>query len=302
MPTIPDSKNVLITGASGLIGTALARVLADKGYQVYALERNNRDAAFQIDTNSKRIVLDESVPLSAVINLAGSSIAEGRWTERRKQQIWDSRIFTTELLCKALTQLPQPPEVLVSASAIGFYGNKCNEPANEDSPPGDDFLASLSIAWERAADHAALAAIRTVKLRFGLVLSEHGGVLGNLVLPLKLAVVGRLGSGRHLQSWISLTDTVAVIVQCIENQQFSGPLNVVAPEVLSNREFARTLSDVLARPQLPPLPATVVRLMFGELADAALLASSNITSTRLTELGIEPQHSSLREALKAIYS
>lgn len=302
MTSDSSNKNILITGASGLIGSALQEYLTGAGYRVFALERHGGNGPFVFDQDNERMDLDASIPLAAVINLAGAGIADGRWTEKRKQEIWDSRIRTTTLLCEALAQLPHKPEVLISASAIGFYGKQCRQPADEESPAGDDFLANLSVAWEQAADAATQSGIRTVKLRFGLVLSDKGGVLENLVLPLKLAVVGRLGDGTHLQSWIGLADALSIISGCIENRNFSGPLNAVAPEVVTNREFARSLSKALSRPQLPPLPAAVVRVMFGEMADAALLASANINSKRIAELGVSLQHPALGEALQAIYS
>ena len=296
-----DSKNILISGASGLIGTALIESLSASGYRVFPLDRKRTNAPFTFNLAEGRVHLDDTVPLHGVINLAGASIADGRWSNTRKQQIWNSRIRTTELLTDALANLQHKPEVFISASAIGFYGNNRYEVADESSNPGDDFLARLSVAWEQAADRATAAGIRTIKTRFGLVLSDKGGVLENLVLPMSLAVVGRLGDGNHLQSWISIEDAVACIIKAIENESFSGPVNLVAPEVVSNDEFSRALSYALGRPRLPALPAAMVRLMFGELADAALLASSNITSTRLNELGVSLRHPTLEQALKAIY-
>lgn len=297
-----DSQNVLITGASGLIGSAIGNALREAGYTVYALERSNKNAPFNIDISENRIELDAGIPLTAVINLAGANIAGGRWTEKRKQLLRDSRLQTTRLLCEALAQSQQKPELLLSASAIGFYGSQQTEPADENAEPGDDFLARLSVDWEKATEAAADADIRVVILRFGLVMSADGGMLDKLIMPLKAAVAGRIGDGSHLQSWISIRDVVSVMLRCMENREFSGPLNVVAPEVLSNKEFVRTLSQVLRRPLLPPVPVPVARLMFGEMADAALLASSNIRSSRMQELGMTPAFPNLKEALEAEFS
>ncbi|MCG8413178.1 MAG: TIGR01777 family oxidoreductase [Pseudomonadales bacterium] len=277
----------------------MTRALEAAGYRVYPLSRVSASAPFFYDQANGSMQLSEDIPLTAVINLAGASIADGRWTQKRKNTIWRSRVETTQKLCEALSKLPNKPGALLSASAIGFYGADRYQPAAEDAPAGNDFLADLSVAWEQATESAQNAGIRTVALRFGLVLSAAGGVLTNLIMPLGLAVVGRLGNGNHLQSWISIDDAVAIILLCLENESFSGALNVVAPEVVSNREFADTMSQVWRRPQLPPMPAAVVRLMFGEVADAALLANSNIRSTRLQELGVNLQHPSLREALTA---
>lgn len=292
-------KNILVTGASGLIGSAISHALREQGYTVYALERSAPDAPFNIDINENRIELDAGIPLTAVINLAGANIAGGRWTEKRKQIIRDSRLQTTRLLCEALAQLPQKPELLLSASAIGYYGSQQSEPADENAEPGDDFLARLSVDWEKATEAAADANIRVVILRFGLVMSADGGMLDKLIMPLKTAVAGRIGDGSHLQSWISIRDVVSVMLRCVGNSDFSGPINVVAPEVVSNREFVRILSQVLHRPLLPPVPVPIARLMFGEMADAALLASSNIRSSRMKELEVELAYPTLKQALEA---
>ena len=295
-------KNILISGASGLIGSALAKELTESGHNVYTLDRTDSDSPFFYDQAKGEIHLSNEVPLDAVINLAGASIADGRWTRKRKQLIWDSRVRTTQLLSEALGKLSKPPEVMLSASAIGFYGNNADSPVDESAESADDFLANLSVAWESATDAAAEAGIRVVRLRFGLVLDADGGVLENLVLPLKLAVVGKIGNGQQFQSWISLQDALTIMQQCIGNQAIAGPINLVAPEVVSNGDFAKTLSKVLKRPQLPPMPAPIVRLMFGEMADAALLASSNIRSARMSELDIELKHPTLVSALESVYS
>ena len=285
-----------------MIGQAISRALQAQGFKVFALERKRQDAPFYYDQKNGEITLDASIPLAVVINLAGANISDGRWTNQRKQTIWDSRVTTTTLLCEALAALPHKPKVLLSGSAIGYYGKDCHEPADEETAPGDDFLARLSIAWEAATRPAVDAGIRTVLLRFGLVMSSEGGVLDKLVMPMGLAVAGRLGDGSHLQSWIGLQDLVRTLQQCISNQNFSGPINVVAPQVLSQKEFVRTLSEVLRRPLLPAVPVSIARVLFGEMADAALLASANIQSKRMSELGIELQCPTLREALQLEYS
>lgn len=292
--------SILLSGASGLLGSALTQSLNGLGYQVFPLSRTSSSAPFYYDQANGLVHLSDEIPLTAVINLAGASIADGRWTQKRKDMIWSSRVDTTRQLCEALSKLSHQPKVLMSASAIGFYGADCSDPANEDSDPGNDFLADLSVAWEAATQPAQAAGIRTVNLRFGLVLSGEGGVLANLIMPLGLAVVGRLSNGSHLQSWVSIDDAVAIVIACLNTDSFTGPLNVVAPEVVSNKEFALTMSEVMRRPQLPPMPAAMVRLMFGEVADAALLASSNIESKRLPELKFTFQHPTLREAFVSV--
>lgn len=297
-----SDRNALISGASGMIGKAISQTLESQGYRVYALDRQRRDVPFFYDQAQETVNLDASISLDVVINLAGANIADGRWTQQRKQVIWESRVTTTRLLCEALATLPHRPQVLLSGSAIGYYGKDRSEAADEESAPGHDFLAELSVAWEEATGPAVNAGIRTVILRFGLVMSSQGGVIDKLVMPLRLAVAGRLGDGNHLQSWISLQDVVQTMEQCIANQNFSGPINVVAPEVLRQKEFVRTLSRVLKRPLLPPVPAGIARLMFGEMADEALLASANINSKRMQELGVDLRHPTLQEALQAEFS
>lgn len=292
--------NILITGASGLVGTALSSVLETNGFTIYKLDRVNSAAPFYYDQESERVQLSSDIPLEAVINLAGASIADGRWTKQRKQTIWNSRVKLTELLCDAIVDLPKPPRVLLSASAIGFYGHNCNEIANEESPAGSDFLADLSVAWEAAANLVKKSGVRVVNLRFGLVLSRNGGVLANLLTPFGLAVVGRLADGKHLQSWIHIDDATAIVAACIEQEDFAGAINLVAPEVVNNQQFAQCMSEVFKRPKLPPMPAALVRLLFGEIADAALLASANIQSRRLEELNVNLKYPTLRESLQAL--
>ncbi len=295
------SGNILITGGSGFIGSTLGVHLKGLGYSIHYLDRKDSAAPFYYDQASGVMHLCQGIPLDCVINLAGSSIADGRWTQRKKAEIWDSRIKTTEQLGTALAQLPRPPRTILSASAVGFYGNACQEPCNENSPAGEDFLAKLAVAWEKATDPAAAEGIRVVHMRFGLVLHASGGVLANLIAPMGLAVVGHLGNGEHLQSWISLQDVHSAIKCCMQHENFEGPINLIAPEVVTNKVFADTMSEVLRKPQLPAIPAAIVRLMFGEVTDAALLASSNIQSTRFGELGFEPQHPSLKEGLAAAF-
>lgn len=296
------TDNILITGASGFIGSALSCALEEEGYRVFKLDRVDPKSPFYYDSEQKKVILDEKTPLRAVINLAGANIADRRWNQRRKEVISNSRIEITTALSEAIARLPAKPEVLLSASAIGFYGNQCTLPTDEFGNPGKDFLADLSIAWESATEAARSAGIRVVYMRFGLVLDANGGVLKKLVLPMRTAVVGRVGDGQHLQPWIAMTDLIRFIKQLIVDQHFSGPINLVAAKPATNAEFSSTMASILKRPQLPPLAAPIVRLLFGEMADAALLASSNIISSRQQELATELQYPSLEGALSAIYS
>lgn len=294
--------NVLITGASGMIASALAPQLELAGYAVHKLSRTNMSAPFYFDPLAGRMRFNSDIPLHAVINLAGANIAERRWTPAQKEKILHSRRTTTLQLCETLAAMPQPPKVLLSASAIGYYGGQQHDPVDESGSAGSDFLAEVSIEWEQATESAIAAGIRTVVLRFGLVLDGSGGVIKNLVMPGGLMVVGRLGDGQHKMSWISLNDAIKVMLAALSNDAFSGTLNVVAPQVINNREFARALSRAKRRPAMPPIPAPIVRLMFGEMADAALLASSNIQSSRLQELGVTLDYPDIDSALQKCFA
>jgi len=296
------TDSILISGASGFIGSALAHALHQDGFRVFALDRVDPQSPFYYDSEHNTVRLDEETPLRAVINLAGANIADGRWSPRRKETIWNSRVELTRALSEALARLPQKPQVLLSASAIGYYGNQCNTATDEFGNPGTDFLADLSVAWESATQAASDAGIRVVWMRFGLVLAAHGGVLKKLALPMRAAVVGRVGDGQHLQPWIALSDLIRLVKQLLVEQDFSGPINLVAPEPATNAEFSSAMALALRRPQLPPLPAAVTRMLFGEMADAALLASSHIISSRQQELAATLAYPTLDGALAAIYA
>ncbi|GAB5501123.1 MAG: hypothetical protein PsegKO_34340 [Pseudohongiellaceae bacterium] len=297
-----DSKkaNVLITGASGLIGSALHSELESRNFRVYALDRHDSAAPFHYDQQARKMHLDPDIPLFAVINLAGANLADGRWNDQRKQTILHSRTHTTADLCDALVKLPQRPEVLLSASAMGYYGDTGERQVDENSPAGDDFLAEVAKQWEAATEAARASEIRTVHMRFGLVLSPAGGVLPNFILPFRLAAVGTVGSGRQYLSWISLPDVLQVILRFLEDDSLNGDFNLVSGQPITNREFSRTLARALRRPRLPPLPAPIIRLMFGEMGDAALLGSNRVVSVRLPEEGITIQHPDLDTALQQV--
>jgi uncharacterized protein len=283
-----------------MIGQALTEKLTESGYQVFPLSRHDQAAPFYYDQARGLIKLSEQLPLHGVINLAGANISAKRWSKARKQEILDSRSLTTTLLAEALAALPNKPHFLLSASAIGFYGDTGSTTVDENSPAGSDFLAQVSIAWEQATAAAVKAGIRTVQLRFGLVLSPAGGVLKNFILPLGLASVGLVGDGRQYMSWISIDDALMAIEQLMQNEACAGPVNLVADGAVTNAQFMRQLATTLHTVQLPRLPAFMVRLMFGEMADAALLLSSRVRSSRLQELGIQLQHPQLEQALAAL--
>jgi uncharacterized protein (TIGR01777 family) len=239
--------------------------------------------------------------MDAVIHLAGENIGV-RWTRARKARILESRVKGTRLLSETAMQMTKPPAVMVSASAVGIYGNRGDEILTEDSPPGaaDDFLVSTGLQWEGSADAARRAGIRVVHPRFGLVLSHRGGALGRMLMPFRLGIGGRLGPGSQWMSWISIDDAVSALIVLMVNEAAVGPVNVTSPAPVRNREFTRTLGRILGRPTVLPVPSHGLRLMFGEMADATLLASTRVVPKRLLALGFQFQHPALEPALRAV--
>jgi uncharacterized protein len=236
-----------------------------------------------------------------VVHLAGAGIGDKRWSEDRKREIHDSRTRGTDLLARTLAELDRPPRVLLSGSAIGFYGSRGDDVLTEVSAPGDDFLARLVADWEGAAAPAAEAGIRTVFLRSGVVLAGHGGILPRMALPFRFFVGGRLGSGRQWMSWVTLTDEVGAIRFLIDREGVSGPVNVVAPEPATNAELAKALGAVLHRPAAIPVPAFAPRLLLGrEMADGLLFASQRVRPDVLVAAGYGYAHTEITAALRAV--
>lgn len=283
-----------------MIGSALRRHLADLGYNVFTLDRRNNNTPFHYLESTHRVFLDPSMPLYAVINLAGPSIADGRWTPARKTLLLSSRAELTRALATAMAALPAQPSLFLSASAIGYYGQTGVTTVDENSPPGTDFLAAIATSWEAATAPAELAGINTIHMRLGVVLSKDGGMLKQLLLPFKLGLGGRVGSGKQFLSWISITDVLAVIAHLLETNPPSGPLNLVTGHAVTNAEFSAQLAQVLKRPCLLPLPATLAKMIFGEMADALLLGSSRVQSVKLDTLGIRLKYPTLGTALHAL--
>ena len=223
--------------------------------------------------------------VDGVVHLAGENIAAGRWTAARKARIRDSRVDGTRRLSEALARLEQPPKTFIVASAIGFYGDRGDERVTEASAPGSGFLPEVCQAWEAAAAPASDAGIRVVHLRIGIVLTPAGGALGQMLLPFKMGVGGVIGSGRQYMSWVALDDVLASVLHALRTEGLSGPVNVVAPNAVTNAEFTNALGRVLRRPTVLPMPAFAARLVFGEMGDALLLASARVEPTRLEESG-----------------
>ena len=289
---------VLITGASGLVGNCLSPALMAAGHDAVALVRRPAGVG-SLGWNPASGDLDPSAldGVDAVVHLAGENIAARRWTTRQKARIRDSRVAGTQLLATALAALTTPPQVLVSASAIGYYGNRGALELDESSPPGDDFLAGVCRAWEAATAPAGQRGIRVVHLRTGVVLSTAGGALAKMLTPFRLGLGGRLGDGRQFMSWVALDDLVAIIVGLLTDTPLAGPVNAVAPGAITNGEFTRALGRALHRPTMLPMPAAVARLAFGEMADALLLASTRVRPARLLDAGFRFRWPRIDEAL-----
>lgn len=295
--------NTLVTGASGLVGTALLPALIAKGHQVKRLVRSAPDkTAGVIEWNPERgmINADNLEGTDAVIHLAGENISEGRWTDEKKKRIRDSRVNGTQFLCETLAKLSSKPQTLISASAIGFYGDRRDEVLTEQSASGSDFLSEVCREWELATKAAADAGIRVVNLRFGVILSAEGGALKKMLTPFKLGVGGKVGSGKQYMSWIALDDAVSAIIFALETESLRGPVNVVTPHAVTNLEYTKALGNVLSRPTFFTVPAFGARLAFGEMADALLLSSARVEPARLKEAGFKFQYPELEGALQHI--
>jgi hypothetical protein len=292
---------VAVSGASGLLGSALLPALRAAGWIPRPLVRRAAAAdEVQWDPAVGTLDLKALEGVTAAVHLAGESIAAGRWTAEAKRRIRESRIQGTRLLAESLARLRVRPRVLVTASAVGIYGDRGDTPLDETSDLGTDFLARVGQEWEAAAQPAVDAGIRVVPLRFGIVLAREGGALPRMLTPFRMGVGGPLGSGRQWMSWIAIDDAVAAVLEALRNEAARGPINAVAPEPVRNAEFAARLGEALGRPAIIPAPAFALRALFGEMADGALLASQRVLPARLTALGFHFKYPTLPETLEAI--
>jgi uncharacterized protein (TIGR01777 family) len=293
---------ILLTGSSGLIGRALLTFLTADGHKVVRLTRSRNPAPGQHiswDPLAGAIDADGLEDFDAVVHLAGESIV-GRWTAEKKARILESRAKGTRLLSESLAHARSRPPVLVSASAIGYYGNRGAQVMDEESSPGSMFLSQVATAWEEATEAARRNGIRVVNLRIGFVLSKEGGGLAAMLLPFKLGVGGRIGSGRQYMSWIAVDDVVGAISHAILSDALRGPVNAVAPYPVTNQEFTKTLGGVLRRPTIFPLPAFAAHMVMGEMADELLLASTRVEPKRLLAGGYEFRFPQLQGALRHV--
>ena len=292
---------IAISGSTGLIGSAFARAAAAAAHTAIPLVRKRGvPSSVYWDPESGVIDSDALEGVDAVVHLAGESIASRRWTAAQKARILESRKKGTELLASTLARLSRRPGVLVSASAIGYYGDCGERILTENSPSGSDFLAEVCREWERATAAASNAGIRVVHLRTGIVLSSAGGALPKMATPFKFFVGGKIGSGAQYMSWIDLEDEVQVILHCIQNGSIQGAVNSVGPSAVTNAEFTRTLGRVMSRPSVFPRPAFMARLMLGEMADALLLSSQRVQPAKLTSTGYAFRHTNLEDTLRKI--
>jgi uncharacterized protein (TIGR01777 family) len=299
---------IIISGASGLVGKALADNLRAEGHIVAHLVRLTGNLApgdIRWAPTSASIDASALEGADAVVHLSGANVAEGRWTHARKQVLRSSRIDSTRLLVDSLSRLQQKPRVFVCASAIGYYGNRGDEILTESSHQGKDFLSYLARDWEGEAARAEHSGIRAVILRFGVILAAQGGALPQMLPPFKRGFGGRLGSGQQWMSWITLDDVIRIIRAAIgdaqpENTQYRGPINVVSPNPVRNTEFTQTLANVLGRSARFRVPAFALRLAFGEMANELLLSSQRVMPEQLQSSGYAFQHENLEPALRAI--
>jgi uncharacterized protein len=293
---------VLVTGSSGLIGKALVSFLTSGHHEVIKLVRARADLLpNEIAWDPEKGIINKGLleNLDAVVHLAGENIT-GRWTQNKKKRIIESRVNGTMLLSKALSELHNPPEVFVSASAIGYYGNQGSSILNEKSPAGSGFLADVCQEWEEATQDAKERGIRTVNLRIGMVLDSHGGALKKMLTPFKLCLGGVMGSGAQYISWITLNDLIGVIFYLLKQTNISGPVNGVSPQPVTNKEFTKTLGSVLHRPTILAMPAPIVSMLFGEMGDEILLSSQRVKPEVLLEKGYRYQNPELKGALEQL--
>lgn len=295
---------ILISGSSGLVGTALCQALKNKGHQVIRLVRDKSkvsDDAIFWDPENEGWDSSYSLPkfenMDAVVNLSGENIA-GRWTDDKKNKIKSSRVKSTKTLSHILSSLKNPPEVLINGSAIGFYGDRGEELLTEESAPGDNFLSNVCQDWERAAvENLIKTKIRVVLLRTGMVLSTKGGGLATMLTPFKFGLGGVLGNGHQYMSFISLDDLVNIIIFLIENKQIIGPVNAVTPHPITNQEFTKTLGKVLHRPTILAVPKFLPSLIFGQMADDLLFASQKVYPKKLANAGFHFKYPTIESAL-----
>lgn len=297
---------IAIAGGTGLVGQALTDHLIDKGHSIFILTRNTSNKKEKANVTYVEWLKESSSPetsldgIDAFVNLAGESINSGRWTEEQKKKIIESRISSTKEINRIIGSLQNKPEVLVNASAIGYYGTSETQTFTEkDTTPGSDFLASTVYAWEKEAEHAKADGVRTVFTRFGIVLDKDEGALPRMMLPYKMFVGGKIGSGEQWMSWVHIKDVVGAITFCLENKDIDGPVNVVSPQPKQMKDFGKTLGKVMGRPHWFPTPGFALKVALGEMS-VLVLEGQKVLPTKLEEKGYNFFFSHLDDALSDI--
>jgi uncharacterized protein (TIGR01777 family) len=296
-----QSMVVAVTGATGLVGSAVCKAFGAAGDRIMRLGRSPSIGSIDEILWNPEDGISNTARLErtdTIVHLAGESIANGRWTSNKKERIHNSRVRGTHKLCEQIAEMERPPQVLVCASAIGYYGDRGNVELTEQSEPGSGFLADVCREWEAATQPASDRGVRVVNLRIGVVLSRKGGALAQMLTPFRMGVGGRIGSGRQYWSWVHLDDVVGAIRHCIEHPDLRGAVNCVSPTPVTNLEFTKTLGKVLARPTILPMPRIGARLVLGQMANDLLLASTRVVPKRLTETGYQFARPDLVSALR----
>lgn len=295
---------ILISGASGLVGTHLIPTLEAKGHEIFKLVRKTPKSSDEIQWDAEKGFGEtEQAKLEnfdAVVHLAGDNVASENWSDEKKRRIKDSRVVGTRVLVDALRKTRNPPKIFVSASAVGFYGDRQDEILTEDSRPGSGFLTDVCTAWEDEIKKAEEFAQRVVFLRIGVVLAKDGGALEKMVTPFKFGVGGAVGSGKQWMSWIALDDLIKIIHFALENENLSGAVNAVAPNPATNEEFTKTLGKVLHRPTVFSVPEFAIKLLFGEMGETLLLKGARVLPKKLEASGFKFEFTNLEEAMKSV--
>lgn len=300
------ATSVLITGASGLIGSRLTEMLLQKGYRVAHLGRSKRNGAvpsFIWDIRKQSMDPDALSGVQIIIHLAGAGVADKRWTNDRKKEILDSRIESTELLYQSLKNIPNEVQTIVGASAIGYYGfGLSHDLLSEESGPGKDFLSTVVVAWEQKLDQLISLSKRVAKIRIGIVLSEQGGALTEMSRPVKYGIGAPLGTGKQMVSWIHMNDLCHLFIKAVEDQNMQGAYNAVSPHAVTNAELTKAIARTLHRPLwLPPIPAFVLHLLIGEMADL-LIQGSNVSAAKVQQAGFQFEFTDVNLAVKDLLS
>ena len=296
-----DSMKIAVSGASGLVGSALVALLTTGGHTVHRLVRGKlNQSAKEIgwSPTERRLDPNDLEGIDAVIHLGGENIASGRWTKNKRKRIRDSRVDSTRLLAETLARMSHPPKVFLCASATGFYGDRGEEILTEEAAAGKNFLANVCQEWEQATQPAGDAGIRVANLRFGVVLTPRGGALKQMLPLFRLGLGGRLGSGNQVWSWIGIDDAIGAVYHALGNRSLSGPVNLTAPEPVTNRQFTTLLAKVLHRPAMLPAPSSALRMALGPMADELLLASARVVPQRLLQTEYEFRNRDLQSALR----